>query len=202
MAEWEADVGWIGVDADGHVAVFHANECGAVPRAVDLSVDLDELLHALRVASGDVDRDGADPDGARPDGADLDDEESEGAEGEIPSGVYWYWHDGGYLARPYEREDAPEAPLSAAALPPELVARMVAFEGRFADHLQLQPAEHWACTAPGACWLATDQQTIRCIAGRERAFAADAAAVEAAFPGEYAIVAPARRRWWQFWAPR
>ena len=193
VAEWESETMWFGVDREGRVAVFLANECGAVPNDVDLTVNSDEMLDALRVASDDGE---AEAQGADDDGVAEDDRQ-----GALPSGVYVYWHDGGWLAWPYDCQAAPDSALSRANLPPRTVARMAVFDGRFAEHAQLQPLEHWSCIAPVACWLGSDQKTVRCIPGHESEFAADAETVEKEFPGDYSIELPTTtpRPWWQFW---
>jgi hypothetical protein len=176
MGEWSDDIIWLAVDRDGCIAAFVANECGAVPDCLKLDrleTELHETYSALRQATGEkVD---GDPD------LDLDTDDL------IPSGVYVYWHDGGWLAWPYERLTVPDSPIRSASLPAAIVAHMVAFDGRFGDRVELQPVEHWTSRAPVAAWLESGTNTVRCLAGHEATFDAEAQAVEREFPGEYRI---------------
>jgi hypothetical protein len=75
-------------------------------------------------------------------------------------GLYYYRHiTENWIAGPYARLHVPAAPL--ADLPPVLRDLAIRFDGRFADTVELQPAERWPCRAWSASWLATDHQTIR-----------------------------------------
>jgi len=173
VGEWNEDFIWFAVDRDGCIAAFLANECGAVPDCLDparLEREAREIYAAVREATGEE--------------PELDPELELDAEDLIPSGVYVYWHEGAWLASPYERNSVPESP---ARLPAALTARMVRFDGRFADRAELQPLEHWPSRAPVAVWLASGGNTVRCVAGREAAFPVEARAIEREFPGEYRI---------------
>ena len=82
-------------------------------------------------------------------------------------GVYRYSHTcENWIAGPYAREAVPVKPVPLAALPRELREGAIRFEGRFADTVELQPAEHWQSVAWGASWLATDHKTVRPFADR------------------------------------
>ncbi len=174
MAEWGGDITWFAVDRDGCVAAFLPTECGAIPErlAVEgLERELHETFAALREVTGE----------------EVDPESELDADDLIPSGVYVYWHEGAWLASPYERYTVPDAPIASAALPPAIVAQMVVFDGRFANHVAVQPIEHWKSRTPVAVWLAAGGNTVRCVVGREATFGAEAETLESEFPGEYRI---------------
>jgi len=82
-------------------------------------------------------------------------------------GVFHYTHTcENWIAGPYARTAVPVQPLSLDKLPAGLRDGAIRYAGRFADTVQLQPAEHWPSTAWGASWLATDNKTVRAFPDR------------------------------------
>lgn len=185
------DTIWLAIDADGHVAVFESGEAGAVPTAAHLGEDYQDLLDAVLAVGGDDPGPTFDGD----DDAAFDDDldgHRERARRCLAAGVYLYAHlmTENAVAGPYERTVCPSPPRVAEA-PPDVVARMAVFPGRFADHDELQPVEHWPVASWSAAWLATDGKTLRCLPGRAAQYAQQVDDLRADFePGELVIEPP------------
>jgi hypothetical protein len=82
-------------------------------------------------------------------------------------GVFHYTHTcENWIAGPYARTAVPAKPLALDQLPAGLRDGAIRYPGRFADAVQLQPAEHWHSVAWGASWLATDHKTVRAFPDR------------------------------------
>ena len=193
------DTTWFAVDRDGHVAVFDSGEAGAVPLDGyndDPAPILDELVQAAG-------------------GEEIDWDEL--AERLAALGIYFYTHDEweNALAGPYDRKGTPDSPMPGHRVPRGLLAKMVSFDGRFAEADRLQPLEHWKADAWSAAWIATDGVTVHCVPGHEEEYAAEVAELESVYEGERKLKidppttvapkppAPARalraKRWWQLW---
>jgi hypothetical protein len=88
---------------------------------------------------------------------------SEGGGNEIAShGAYRYEHTcENWIAGPYARATIPNQPLTIEEIPKSIRDKAIAFDGRFADTLKLQPAEHWSCTSWESGWLSADGKTAR-----------------------------------------
>lgn len=195
------DTTWFAVDRDGHVAVFDSGEAGAVPidgYTDDFAPILDELVKAAG-------------------GEELDWDERGERLAEL--GIYFYTHEEweNALAGPYERTGMPDQPMPGHRVPRGLLARMVSFDGRFADTEKLQPLEHWKSDAWSAAWIATDGVSVHCVPGHEEEYAAEVEELASAYEGARQLsvdpptaAPPAPRppataralpakRWWQFW---
>jgi hypothetical protein len=158
------DTLWFAIDKNGHVAMLDSSEGGAVP----MEWDHDEgaaydQLEQLAVKLGGQAPDDYDPR--------LLAEKC---------GLFLYEGPGGN-AEPYDRAIVPKKPLAATSIP-ELAKQWPRFEGSFADHERLQPAEHWKeIVSWSASWVGTDG-TLRCVPGREDEYPEEYEALKDDYP--------------------
>jgi hypothetical protein len=121
-------------------------------------------------------------------------------------GIYRYDHTcENWIAGPYARATVPTKPLTIQEIPAGIRERAIAFDGRFADTLRLQPAEHWKCTSWEHGWLSADGKTARPFeefaddweagAGEQGAEDADGGIKFVNEPLE--PTAPPKPRWWK-----
>lgn len=118
-------------------------------------------------------------------------------------GVYRYEHTcENWIAGPYARAAVPAKPLSIDQIPRAIRDRAIAFDGRFAETVKLQPAEHWACTSWEAGWLSNDGKTARPFEDHEDDWGDYAG--ERGDDGDIAFVdeplspaRPPKPRWWK-----
>jgi hypothetical protein len=150
------DTMWFAVDRDGHVAVFESGEAGAVPDEAYLGEEYFEAVQAVATS-------------------DDDDEEIADLS---RHGLYVYRHGDeteNWIAGPYTRNVAPDAPALAATLPASVIEKAVRFDGSFATTEAIQPVEVWPSSAWGAAYLASDRKTVRPIPGSEDRYAEEIA---------------------------
>lgn len=125
-------------------------------------------------------------------------------------GVYFYEHScDNWIAGPYARVTVPSAPVSVDRLPREIREQAVRFPARFAETVELQPAEIWPCDAWGPAWLASDRKTVHAFPDRDDDYAKEAGRLEDENPGELVIDPPravlrretphAKKPWWKLW---
>lgn len=123
-------------------------------------------------------------------------------------GIFDYDHTcENWMSGPYARRAVPSTPLHVDQLPASAREHLVTFAGRFADTVELQPAEHWPCESWQSGWLASDRKTVRPFAGHEADYKASIAEMrehepDLVFkePAATSTTAGARtKKWWQFW---
>lgn len=119
-------------------------------------------------------------------------------------GVYRYDHTcENWISGPYARTTVPVQPLTIFEIPAGIRTHAVAFDGRFADALRIQPAEHWPCSSWEPGWLATDGKTARPFSpegwGDARDGEDDDDDDESAikFVDEPLVIPAPKRRWWK-----
>jgi len=93
-------------------------------------------------------------------------------EGDLSAhGIYVYDHTcDNWISGPYARMSVPVAPVHVDRLPHEIRDNATRFDGRWADVVELQPAEHWECDGWEAAWLAMDHKTVRPFADRQEEY--------------------------------
>jgi hypothetical protein len=84
----------------------------------------------------------------------------------------------------------PERPAHIDALPSELADRATRFDGRFADRIELQPAEHWECWGHAGVWLDLDRRTVRPLPDTDDFWPERVAEMQQRFPNLVFIPAP------------
>jgi hypothetical protein len=128
-------------------------------------------------------------------------------------GLFHYDHTcDNWISGPYARAAIPATPVRLDQLPEEVREHVVTFDGKFADTVELQPAEHWSCESWEPGWLASDRKTVRPFAGHEDEYGAAIDGLREVEPDLVFVDVPtsatrrsedkpaARKKpWWKFW---